>query len=151
MQKALVFVSRCQNLESEHNTTPFAATAGKGNADASAYAAADGIERDLNNRGQRSLALFGGSEKLSRAEFIRRLSTFDGEQLVIVRYPYPAWRVGEEWVYNSANIDAQRIVFAHDLGIEQNRALLDYYPRRRVWLMTFDDLKIHFSPYSNLP
>jgi squalene-hopene/tetraprenyl-beta-curcumene cyclase len=25
MQKALVFVSRCQNLESEHNTTPFAA------------------------------------------------------------------------------------------------------------------------------
>src|SRR5690606_34515427 len=25
MQKALVFVSRCQNLETEHNTTPFAA------------------------------------------------------------------------------------------------------------------------------
>src|SRR5690606_19174736 len=25
MQKALIFVSRCQNLETEHNTTPFAA------------------------------------------------------------------------------------------------------------------------------
>ena len=25
MKKALVFVSRCQNLETEHNTTPFAA------------------------------------------------------------------------------------------------------------------------------
>ena len=25
MQRALVFVSRCQNLETEHNTTPFAA------------------------------------------------------------------------------------------------------------------------------
>ena len=30
MQKALVFVSRCQNLESEHNTTPFAAKVNDG-------------------------------------------------------------------------------------------------------------------------
>jgi hypothetical protein len=70
-----------------------------------------------------------------RAELLQRLSAFDGDQLVIVRYPYLAWRVGEEWVYNSAIIDSQRIVFAHDLGLEQNRALLDYYPRRSVWLI----------------
>ena len=30
MQKALLFVSRCQNLESEHNTTPFAAKVNDG-------------------------------------------------------------------------------------------------------------------------
>jgi acyl-homoserine-lactone acylase len=54
------------------NTTPFAATSGPGNAKAADYAAADGIERDLNNRGQRSLLLFGGDGKLSRGEFIRR-------------------------------------------------------------------------------
>ncbi len=30
MQKALVFVSRCQNLETEHNTTPFAAKVNDG-------------------------------------------------------------------------------------------------------------------------
>ena len=54
------------------NTTPFSATAGPGNADAASYAKSDGIERTLNNRGLRSLKLFGGGEKLSRAEFIRR-------------------------------------------------------------------------------
>ena len=30
MQKALIFVSRCQNLESEYNTTPFAAKVNDG-------------------------------------------------------------------------------------------------------------------------
>jgi len=30
VQKALIFVSRCQNLETEHNTTPFAALVGDG-------------------------------------------------------------------------------------------------------------------------
>jgi acyl-homoserine-lactone acylase len=54
------------------NTTPFSATTGIGNTAAGQYAKADGIERELNNRGLRSLALFGGPEKLSRAEFIRR-------------------------------------------------------------------------------
>ncbi len=86
-----------------------------------------------------------------RADLIRRLSAMEGEQLVIVRYPYPAWRIGDEWVYNSANIDSQRIIFAHDLGLEQDRALLDYYPRRRAWLLTFNGLRLQLSPYSNLP
>jgi hypothetical protein len=86
-----------------------------------------------------------------RAEFKRQLSAVDGQQLVIVRYPYPEWHIEEEWVYNSANIDSQRIVFAHDLGLEQNRALLDYYPRRHVWLLTFNDVRIRLLPYSNLP
>jgi hypothetical protein len=86
-----------------------------------------------------------------RADLIRRLSALEGEQLVIVRYPYPAWRIGDEWVYNGANIDSERIIFAHDLGLEQNRALLEYYPRRRVWLMTFNGVKVYLSPYSNLP
>jgi acyl-homoserine-lactone acylase len=54
------------------NTTPFSATSGPGNANAAQYAKADGIEQELNNRGMRSLKLFGGAEKLSREEFIRR-------------------------------------------------------------------------------
>lgn len=54
MKKALVFVSRCQNLESEHNTTPFAAK----NPDGGFYytAAADGesFAGKLDNGGLRS-------------------------------------------------------------------------------------------------
>ena len=73
-----------------------------------------------------------------RAALIDRLSTLGQPQLVIVRYPSPDWHVGEEWVYNGADIDRQRVVFAHDLGTEQDRALLSYYPDRAALLLTFD-------------
>jgi hypothetical protein len=69
---------------------------------------------------------------------IRSLSALDRPQLVIVRYPSPDWKVDQEWVYNSADIDRQRVVFAHDLGAEKDRALLDYYPDRAALLLTFD-------------
>ena len=51
------------------NTTPFAATSGAGNPDPGRFAAADGIERTMNNRALRSLALLGGDRKLSAADF----------------------------------------------------------------------------------
>jgi hypothetical protein len=69
---------------------------------------------------------------------IDRLSVLGRPQLVIVRYPSPDWHVGEEWVYNGADIDRQRVVLAHDLGTEQDRALLSYYPDRTALLLTFD-------------
>ncbi len=77
-----------------------------------------------------------------RAALIRSLAALDRPQLVFVRYPWPAWNVGpivlQEWVYNSAEIDRQRVVFAHDLGAEKDRALLAYYPDRTAHLLTFD-------------
>jgi len=73
-----------------------------------------------------------------RAALIRRLSVLGSPELVIVRYPSPNWHIEQEWVYNSANIDQQRVIFAHDLGAEEDRALLDYYPNRLAVLLTFD-------------
>jgi hypothetical protein len=80
---------------------------------------------------------FDGTPGFARAALIRRLSAMDGEHLVIVRYPYPAWQVATEWVYNGADIDSQPVIFAHDLGMKENEALLSYYPSRRKWLITF--------------
>jgi hypothetical protein len=57
---------------------------------------------------------------------------------VLVRYPWPDWLIDEEWVYNSADIDHQRVIFAHDLGAEKDRALLEHYPDRTPLLLTFD-------------
>ena len=84
-----------------------------------------------------------------RSALIDRLSALDRPQLMIVRYPSPDWRVGEEWVYNSADIDGQRVIFAHDLGGEKDRALLDYYPDRAAQLLTFDPVsgKAEVQPY----
>lgn len=89
----------------------------------------------------------------TRAALIQRLSALDRPQLVIVRYPSPDWNVILEEVYNGADIDHQRVVFAHDLGAEQNRALLNYYPDRTVSLLTFDSAsgKDHIEPYPLTP
>ncbi len=73
-----------------------------------------------------------------RAALIHRLSALDRPQLVIVRYPSPDWEITDEWVYNSADIDGQRVVLAHDLGPEEDRSLLAYYPNRTALLLTFD-------------
>jgi hypothetical protein len=73
-----------------------------------------------------------------RVALLNRLAKLDRRQLVIVRYPSPDWKVGEEWVYNGADIDQQRVVLAHDLGTEENRVLLNYYPDRTPLLLAFD-------------
>ena len=79
----------------------------------------------------------------------QRLSLLDRPQLVFVRYPAPDWRLGEEWVYNGADFDRQRVVFAHDLGEEMDKALLDYYPDRAAQLLTFDPVsgREQIQPY----
>jgi hypothetical protein len=40
-----------------------------------------------------------------------------------------------EWVYNGADIDSQRIVWARDLGPEKLPRLLSYYKNRRAWMI----------------
>jgi hypothetical protein len=84
-----------------------------------------------------------------REALIKRLSALDRRQLVIVRYPSPGWKIFEEWVENDADIDHERVVFAHDFGAEENRDLLRYYPERTAWLLTFDTATAqeHIEPY----
>lgn len=72
-----------------------------------------------------------------RAHYTERLEEQAGDHLVFVRYG-PHHMTHNEWVYNGANIDAQRVVWARDMGAERNRALLAYYPGRTAWLMSVD-------------
>jgi acyl-homoserine lactone acylase PvdQ len=53
------------------NTTPFNATDGPGNPSPADFPSSAGIERTMNNRGLRSLALFGGAAPISREEFFQ--------------------------------------------------------------------------------
>jgi hypothetical protein len=108
-----------------------------------------------------SVQLSGGSSAMNvanwpkrRTALIEKLSKLDRRQLVIVRYPTPDWHVNdEEWVYNGADIDHQRVVFAHDLGTEQDGALLAYYPDRTALLLTFDSVSGQelIEPYPPAP
>jgi hypothetical protein len=72
-----------------------------------------------------------------------------GKQLVFVRYrPGHAF---EEWVYNAADIDRSQIVWAHDLGAEENEKLRHYYPDRTPWLLRPDVRPPLLTPYIQPP
>lgn len=75
----------------------------------------------------------------------RQLAQLPGKQLVFVRY-WPKHTL-TEWVYNGADVDSQRVVFARDLGAAENEALRAYYPGRAVWLLEPDAAPPRLSPY----
>jgi hypothetical protein len=66
----------------------------------------------------------------------RQLAQSAGKQLVFVRY-YPPHEF-QEWVHNGADIDAGQIVWARDLGRDENEKLRRYYPDRTAWLLEPD-------------
>ncbi len=82
-----------------------------------------------------------------RLTITRQLDFIGGQQLVFVRYgPRHTFK---EWVYNGADIDRQRIVWARDLGPIENEKLLRYYPDRRPWLLEVDSQPLTLKPYAS--
>jgi len=71
-----------------------------------------------------------------RAEIERRLESTPGEHLVLVRYP-AKFNIFDEWVYNAADIDRSRIIWARSLDPTSDRELLNYYKNRRFWTVDF--------------
>jgi hypothetical protein len=51
-------------------------------------------------------------------------------------------------VWNDADIDTARIVWARDLGPSENEKLRAYYPDRTALLLEPDDRRPTLSPYS---
>lgn len=84
-----------------------------------------------------------------RATIHAQLDAAPGRHLVFVRYrPGHAF---EEWVYNAADIDSSRTVWAHDLGAEENEKLRRYYPDRDAWLLEPDARPPLLAPYDRAP
>jgi len=74
---------------------------------------------------------------LRRPAMREQLEHTAGKHLVIVRYGLyhvPEW----DWVYNGADIDGAKVIWARDLGAEKNRELIDYFADRRAWLAEID-------------
>jgi hypothetical protein len=87
------------------------------------------------------------SAGMERARVLARLEKQPGDQLAIVRYTpkhlYP------EWVYNSADIDKSKVIWAQEMDPESNRQLLDYYKDRKAWLVEPDCDPPRVVPYPN--
>ena len=88
-------------------------------------------------------------ESVGRAEVLSRLRDYPGNQLVIVRYKPDHSDVSNELVYNEADIDRSRIVWARDMGAAENEELVRYFKGRRIWLAEPDETPLRLSPYSD--
>ena len=81
----------------------------------------------------------------SRIAIHRQLDQAKGDQLVFVRYT-PQHALAE-WVYNAADIDHARVVWARDRGALENEKLRQYYPARTAWLLQPDAHPPQLAPY----
>lgn len=84
---------------------------------------------------------------LSRAEIAQQLRATPEKHLVIVRYS-PDHDVLNEWVYNAADLDDARIVWAREIPGRDIKPLLDYYHDRKIWVLDADADHPQVEPYS---
>jgi hypothetical protein len=82
-----------------------------------------------------------------RAQILRALTLEEGRHLVLVRYT-PSHNLFDEWVYNQADIDGAKVVWAHELDPTSNARLFDYFRDRRAWLVEPDRNPPRLSAYA---
>ena len=81
-----------------------------------------------------------------RAQLLKRLKQEDGEHLVVVNYE-PGHSFQNEWVYNEADIDHSKVVFARAINSTQDCQLVEYFKSRRIWSLNADQSIPKLEPY----
>ena len=74
----------------------------------------------------------------ARAYIAEWLSRRPGKHLVVVHYS-PSHEVNQEWVYNGADIDGSKIVWAREVSPDADEKLLKYFHDRQIWLLDADE------------
>ena len=83
---------------------------------------------------------------VERAQIQARLEQLPGQQLAIVRYSAEHDPI-DEWVYNLADIDGSKVVWAREMDATNNLELMRYYRHRKVWLVEPDATPADVVPY----
>jgi hypothetical protein len=83
---------------------------------------------------------------VEREQIEKNLSALPGGQLVIVHY-WPKHDPFDEWVYNRADIDGSKVIWARDGNAAANFELIRYYKDRKVWLVEPDAIPARITPY----
>jgi hypothetical protein len=82
----------------------------------------------------------------SRAAIVKELSNTPGKHLIVVRYEADH-NLHDEWVYNGAEIDTAKVLWARDIDPAQNAKLFAYFKDRRIWLVNPDVDNAELIPY----
>lgn len=97
--------------------------------------------------GYQSATAYGnGVLGLPRAHVVQQLEKQPGRQLAIVRYT-PDHIIFDDWVYNAADVDKSKIVWAREMDLASNAQLLHYFRDRHAWLVEPDFNPPRVSPY----
>ena len=83
----------------------------------------------------------------SRAVIAKKLEQTPGKHLILVRYT-DDHNIHDDWVYNGAEIDGAKVLWARELDAEQNAKLLAYFKDRKIWLVTPDSDNTYLEPYA---
>ncbi len=81
-----------------------------------------------------------------RAQVENELEGHPGKQLALVQ-PSPKRNALDQWVYNGADLDAARILWAWNMDAAQNADLLRQYPGRNAWLVDLSTEPATVTPY----
>ncbi len=81
-----------------------------------------------------------------RAMLEQELSSLPGKQLVLVRYLPNHWPY-DEWVYNAADINDSKVIWARAMDPTNDEELIKYYKDRHVWLVEPDTQPVKVTPY----
>jgi hypothetical protein len=102
-------------------------------------------------RGLKHSVAFPLKWNLERSRILHDLERRGGEHLVFVRY-FRDHPIHEEWVYNSPNIDQQKVIVARTMGADDCR-LIHHYAQRQVWLLEPDanNFPTVLMPYADWP
>ncbi|HXS77631.1 MAG TPA: hypothetical protein VN753_15730 [Terracidiphilus sp.] len=76
----------------------------------------------------------------------QQLDQNPGGQLAIVRYS-PEHDPLDEWVYNAADIDGSRIIWARAMDPASDLELIRHYGQRKAWLIQPDSSSEEIAPY----
>ncbi|MCL5005775.1 MAG: hypothetical protein M1404_04515 [Acidobacteria bacterium] len=85
---------------------------------------------------------------VNRAATLRRLRQYPGRQLAIVHYNKDHDVLSNEWVYNRAELNRAKVIWARDMGPAENEKLIRYFKDRHAWLVDADDNPPKLEPYS---
>ena len=82
----------------------------------------------------------------ARAAIVSKLQDMPGKHVVFVHY-MSTHSPHQEWVYNAADIDASKIVWANSMTRQEDTELRDYYHDRQAWIVEPDTDPTGFLPF----